>query len=744
MSIVKVSKIIDGREYSIEAGKFAKFASGAVMISSGDTMILVTTVASEKEMLDIDFLPLQIEYREKMASAGKIPGGFLKREGRPSDKEILTARLIDRPCRPMFPKDWHFDTQIVAQVFSAESDIDPENFVAVGASASLMISDIPFNGPISEVKVGRLDGKFILNPSIAQLELCDINMTIAGTDKSIVMVEGESNEISEAEFISVIEFAHTQIREFNELQRELAALTSKTKRTYTKKEIPEEIIEVVKNEISAELKEFVYSDTTKAERSEKRTQIKEKAVAKLLEVFADNTEYAGKLEKFGNTLFGKLEKKAMRDMILVDSLRLDGRNTTQIRPISIETGLLPRAHGSALFTRGETQSLTTVTLGTSRDEQMIDGLLPTYTNRFYLQYNFPPFSVGETGRFGGVSRREVGHGNLAERALKVILPSADDFGYTIRIVSDILESNGSSSMATVCAGSLALFHAGVPMPKAVSGIAMGLILEEDNYAILSDILGDEDFLGDMDFKVAGTKDGITACQMDIKIEGLSLEILTKALAQANEGRLHILSKMDEHMSTPNTEISRYAPRFTKIQIPRDTIGAVIGTGGETIRGIIKETGVEINIDDDGTVTIAATSQEASDAAQAIIMGLTLKPELDAVYKDALVKEVRDGLGAIMEFMPGKQALLHISQIAHERVENVADYVKVGERFDVQLVEITRDGKFRLSRKSLLPRPERTESRPPREGNDNRNNDNRNDNRGNDRRNDNRNNEPKQY
>ena len=737
MSVVKVSKVIDGREYSIEAGKYARFASGAVMISSGETMVLVTVVASEKEMLDIDFLPLQVEYREKMASAGKIPGGFLKREGRPSDKEILTARLIDRPCRPMFPKDWHFDTQIVAQVFSAEPDVDPENIVAVGVSAALMISDIPFNGPIAEVKVGRIDGKFILNPSIAQLETCDINMTIAGTDKSIVMVEGESKEISEAEFVSAIEYAHTQIREFNALQNELYALTSKPKRTYTVKEIPEEIINTVKNEISAELKEFVYSDTTKAERSERRSQIKLKAQEKLIEVYGENEEYTGKLEKYAATLFSKLEKQAMREMILVDGVRLDGRNTTQIRPIACETGLLPRAHGSALFTRGETQSLTTVTLGTSRDEQMIDGLLPTTTNRFYLQYNFPPFSVGETGRFGGVSRREVGHGNLAERALKIVLPSADDFGYTLRIVSDILESNGSSSMATVCAGSLALFDAGVPMPKAVSGIAMGLILEGDRYAILSDILGDEDFLGDMDFKVAGTSNGITACQMDIKIEGLSLEILTKALAQANEGRLHILGVMNEHMSTPNTEISKYAPRFTKIQIPRDTIGAVIGTGGETIRGIIKETGVEINIDDDGTVTIAATSQEASDAAQAIIMGLTLKPELDAVYPNALVKEVREGLGAIMEFMPGKQALLHISQIAHERVNNVEDYIKVGERFDVQLIEITRDGKFRLSRKSLLPRPERTESRPPREYNDNRNdnrgNDNRNDNQGNERR-----------
>lgn len=706
MNAVKVSKIIDGKEYTIEAGKLARFASGAVMISYGETMVLVTTVASEKELEGIDFLPLQVEYREKLASAGKIPGGFLKREGRPSDKEILTSRLIDRPCRPMFPKDWHYDTQIVAQVFSAAPENDPECIAAVGASAALMISDIPFNGPISEVKVGRIDGKFILNPSHSELEKCDINMTIAGTDKSIVMVEGESKEISEVEFIAAIEFAHSQIKEFNALQRELHSLISKEKRTYTTKEIPQEIIDTVKAAISAELKAFVYSDTTKSERSEKRTELKTKAVESLKEKFSESEEYIDKLESYGNTLFSKLEKQAMREMILVDNLRLDGRNTTQIRPITIETGLLPRAHGSALFTRGETQSLTTVTLGTSRDEQMIDGLLPTSSSRFYLQYNFPPFSVGETGRFGGVSRREVGHGNLAERSLKTIAPKDDDFAYTIRVVSDILESNGSSSMATVCAASLALFDAGVPMPKAVSGIAMGLILEDERYAILSDILGDEDFLGDMDFKVAGTSEGITACQMDIKIEGLSIEILTKALAQANVGRLHILNIMNEHTNKPKEDISKYAPRFTKMMIPKDTIGAVIGTGGETIRNIIKETGVEINIEDDGTVMIAATSQEASQAAEEMIKGIIAKPELDAVYPNALVKEVREGLGAIMEFMPGKQALLHISQIAHERVEKVEDYVKAGDRFDVQLIEITRDGKFRLSRKSLLPRPER--------------------------------------
>lgn len=729
MAVHTVKLDFQGREYSLETGKLAKFANGSVMVRCGDTMVLVCVVAAQVEKENIDFLPLQVEYREKMAAAGKFPGGFLKREGRPSEKEILVSRLIDRPCRPMFSKDWHRETQIIAQVFSAEPDVDPENLALVGASAALLISDIPFNGPISEVRVGRIDGQFIANPSIEQLKSCDIDITIAGSDSSIVMVEGESNEISEEEFLSALEFGHERIKELNSLQNQLAALTSQAKNPIIDKSIPSDFVEAIYNEISTDLKAYVYAITTKAERSLKRAELSERAKLIANEKFAEDERFTDRIEALASMAFGKLEKKVMREMILVDHKRLDGRGLTDIRPISIEAGLLPRNHGSALFTRGETQSLTSLTLGTTRDEQMIDGLLPTYTNKFYLHYNFPPLSVGEVGRYSGTGRREIGHGNLAERALKKVLPD-DSFPYTMRVVSDILESNGSSSMATVCAGSLAMFDAGVPLKKAVAGIAMGLIKEDDRVAILSDILGDEDFLGDMDFKVAGTKDGITACQMDIKIEGLSLELMKTALDQAKHGRMHILSKMNEVLDAPREELSRYAPRFTVMNIPKDTIGAVIGPGGETIRGIIRETGVEINIDDDGKVTVAATSKEANDAAMVIIRQITAKPSVGDVYQ-AKVKEVRDGLGAIMEFMPGKQGLLHISEISYKRVERVEDEIKEGEILEVKLIEVTRDGKYRLSRKALLPKPEgfveRTNDRP---SNGDRGND-----RGFDRRND---------
>ena len=476
----KVSIDFEGKEFSLEAGKYAKFSNGSVMVRCGDTMVLVTAVASSQDKEGIDFLPLSIEYREKLSAAGKIPGGFLKREGRPSEKEILVSRLIDRPLRPMFPKSWHRDTQIICQVFSADPDVDPENISCVGASAALMISDIPFNGPISEVRVGRLNGQFIANPTDEQLKDCDIDMTVAGSETSIIMVEGESLEISEEEFIDAINFAHTKIKELNELQRKLVAAFSKAKVEVVDEVIPEEFIENIKNEIHVDLKEYVYSVTTKEERGAKRNELKERALNVSVEKFGENEEYAGKIEFWAGKVFGKLEKNQMRLMILEDKKRLDGRGLEDIRPISTEVGLLPRVHGSALFTRGETQSLTSVTLGSATDEQMIDGLMPTYTQRFFLHYNFPPFSVGETGRFGMTGRREIGHGNLAQRAIEIMLPNPDDFKYTIRVVSDILESNGSSSMATVCAGSMALMDAGVPMKKPVAGIAMGLIKEEDN------------------------------------------------------------------------------------------------------------------------------------------------------------------------------------------------------------------------------------------------------------------------
>ncbi|MFA5511585.1 MAG: polyribonucleotide nucleotidyltransferase, partial [Candidatus Kapaibacterium sp.] len=632
----KVSINFDGREYSLEVGKFAKFANGAVMVRCEDTMVLVTAVAADTPKEDIDFLPLQVEYREKTSAVGKIPGGFLKREGRPTDKEVLSARLIDRPIRPMIPKGWTYETQIIANVYSADPNVDPDTLGAVGASAALLMSDIPFNGPISEVKVGRIDGQYVINPSFELAKTSDIDITVAGTDNAILMVEGESKEISEDEFIEALEFAHTKIKELNNLQKMLIEDEPPIKRELIAELLPEGIEELVQNEIHDALYQYVHTVTTKEQRREQRLAIMEKALEKVNSVHSENEEWAAKLEKITGKIVSSLEKKYMRNMILEEGKRLDGRTTRDIRPITCEAGLLPRNHGSSLFTRGETQSLSSVTLGTNRDEQMIEGLQPMYTERFLLHYNFPPFSTGEVGRLG-VSRREVGHGNLAWRALKGMLPEASEFPYTIRIVSDILESNGSSSMATVCAGTLALFDAGVPLKKPVAGIAMGLIKEDERVAVLSDILGDEDFLGDMDFKVTGTVDGITACQMDIKIEGLSTAIMSEALEQAKNGRMHILGIMEQTLNQPREDISAFAPRFTSIKIPQDTIGAVIGSGGETIRGICKDYNVEINIEDDGTVLVASASKEASDQAIAIINGLTAKPQEGEIYT-AKVKE----------------------------------------------------------------------------------------------------------
>jgi polyribonucleotide nucleotidyltransferase len=695
----EVSIDFDGKKYSLETGRFAKFASGSVMARCGDTMVLVTSVAAEKEDLDKDFLPLSVEYREKLASSGKIPGGFLKRETKPSDHEVLIARLIDRPCRPLIPKKWRFETQVIATVYSFDPEVCPDTVAAVAASASLLLSDIPFAGPFSEVTVGKIDGQLVVNPSFEQLKNSTLDLTISGTDTAITMVEGECKEISEEEFIEVLQFAHDRIKQLNGLQRELAALAAKPKREFTNDEAPEEFVELVKSEIYDELKTYVHSITSKKERQATRKELLDRALEKLNEKFGEDEQYAGKIDKYAGEVLGKLEKKEMRSMILDNKIRLDGRGHEDIRPISCEIGVLPRVHGSALFTRGETQALCTATLGTKSDEQMVDGLQPTYTNSFFLHYNFPPFSTGEVKRLG-MSRREVGHGNLAERALKGMMPDNKEFPYVIRIISDVLESNGSSSMATVCGGTLALLDAGVPMKKPVAGIAMGLIKEEEKVAVLSDILGDEDFLGDMDFKVTGTADGITACQMDIKIEGLSIEIMTQALEQARRGRMHILGIMNQTIDAPKADLSAYAPRYYTIKIPTDTIGAVIGPGGEMIRSIVKDTNTDINIEDDGSVVIAATDSASGEAAIAIIKQITSKPEEGTIYKDAKVKEIIDGIGAVVEFMPKKQGLIHISQLATERIENVQDVLNEGDLVDVMLIEASRDGKYRLSRRAV--------------------------------------------
>ncbi len=717
MSLQKVSIDFDGKEYSIETGRFAKQANGSVMVRCGDTMVLVTAVASDNERPEIDFLPLSVEYREKSAAAGKIPGGFLKREGRPSDHEVLCSRLIDRPTRPLLPKTWRFETQIIATVFSSDQENDPDTIAAVGTSAALLISDIPFKGPFSEVRVGRIDGEFVINPATESLVDSDLDLTISGTNEAITMVEGECKEISEEDFIAALEFGYEKIKELNGLQLQLLELVSTEKREFVVTEIPDEFRQLIVDLIGTDLHDNVYSATSKHERREKRAELFDKALAEAEAKFGENEEYEGLIEKYTKDIVSKLEKAEMRTMILEEKKRLDGRALDEIRPITCDVGLLPRNHGSALFTRGETQSLTSLTLGTKRDEQMVDGLLPKFTNNFFLHYNFPPYSTGEVKRLW-VSRREVGHGNLAERALKILLPDQEEFPYVMRIVSDTLESNGSSSMATVCSGSLALFDAGVPMKKPVAGIAMGLISEDDKVAILSDILGDEDFLGDMDFKVTGTADGITACQMDIKIEGLSVEIMKDALEQARAGRLHILDIMNQALDAPREELSPYAPRFSTIKIPQEAIGAVIGSGGETIRGIVAESGAEINIDDDGTVTIAAVTQEASDMAKEMIEALTEAPEEGKIYTGK-VKEIREGLGAFIEFLPKKQGLLHISQVAWERTENVSDVLTVGEEIEIKLLECTRDGKFRLSRKVLMEKPEGYVAPPPRERDDRR-------------------------
>ncbi len=730
MAKVTVNTILNEHEFSLETGRFAKLADGAVMVRHGDTMVLVTVCAGTEPKTDIDFLPLTVEYREKMSAAGKIPGGFFKREGKPSDKEILSARLIDRPIRPMFPKGWYNETQIVVSVYSADADFDPDVMGTTGASAALLLGGFPFEGPVSEVKIAKIEDTYIVNPTYAQLAESELEITVAGTDDSLVMVEGVSKEISEDTFLEAIAFAHDQIRILNKLQLDMVAQAgSKAPKVFKTVEVNPELLSAISDFCRQPIQDQIRTSSTKDIRKEQFKVIRTNTIEHIVSLFGEKEEFAGvNLEGTVKKVISSVEKEEMREMILREGIRLDGRSTTQVRPISIEAGLLPRPHGSALFTRGETQSLTTITLGTKSDEQMIDGLKPTFDRRFLLHYNFPPFSVGEAGRMMGTSRREIGHGNLAERALQYFVPDELEFPYTIRVLSDILESNGSSSMATVCAGSLAMMDAGVPIKKAVSGIAMGLIKEGDRVAILSDILGDEDHLGDMDFKVAGSKDGITACQMDMKIQGLSFETMKTALLQAKEGRMHILDEMNKVLDTHRPELSQYAPSLTTIMIPVEYIGAVIGSGGENIRALTKETNTEISIEDDGKIVIAATSKESADEVVRRIRQITTPPSEGTIYM-ATIKEVREGLGAIVEFMPKTKGLLHLSQIQWEPYENVGDILKVGEKVEVKLVEIQSDGKFRLSRKILFPKPEgyvepERRPRPPQTDRNDRNNDRR--------------------
>ena len=684
-------KEVSDRKLSIETGAVAKQAGGSVVVRYGDSVVLVTACGTETPRPGIDFLPLVVDYVEKTFAVGKIPGGFFKREGRLSEHEVLTSRLIDRPIRPLFPKGYYNETQVIATVLSADKENDTGILAMIGASAALSLSDIPFKGPIAGARVGRIDGKLVINPLIPELEKSDLNIFVAGSRDAILMVEGEANEVAEEEVLDAILYAHESLRPILDMQEGMQAELGKPKREFQKKELPEEdlrrIAEIAESDLRA-----AYALQVKQER---RKRIDE--IAEAVRNSFPEEERAEKAPLIADA-FKNLEKRIVRGKILSEKKRIDGRGLADIRNIDCSVGVLPRTHGSAIFTRGETQVLVTATLGTSQDEQRIDSLLGDSTKAFMLHYNFPPFSVGEVKMLRAPARREVGHGALAERAVTKVLPNGIDFPYTVRIVSEVLESNGSSSMATVCGASLAMMDAGIPTTGAVSGIAMGLIKEDGQVAVLSDILGDEDHLGDMDFKVAGTAKGVTAIQMDIKIGGVSREIMLSALRQAREGRLYILDRMNGTLGVPRNELSPFAPRIYVMSVKTEKIREIIGPGGKVIRGIQEQTGVKIDIDDDGTVKIAAIDAESAKAAIAIIEGIVQEPEVGKIY-DGKVRRIMD-FGAFVEIFPGTEGLLHISQISKQRVAAVSDCFKVGDEVKVRVLEVDRDGKMRLSHKEF--------------------------------------------
>ena len=701
------TKLSDGREISLETGKLAKQADGSVVLTMGKTMILATVVAKEEAKENMNFLPLSVDYQEKFASAGKIPGGFLKREGRLSDHEVLICRLVDRVLRPLFPSDYHADTQVMLSLISADADALPDSLAAFAASAALTISNIPFNGPIAEVRVVKCGKEYIVNPTPEQIEKSSLNLMVGASYDNISMVEGESSEVSEDEIVEALKVAHEAIKSLCELQNELLKKSGGIeKREYSHEESDEDLLK----DITSKTFDKIYKVACKGIADKKK---RAEEFSKIKEEYLDGIEVDDEFNEFlFGTYFHDVEKDAIRKAVLDKKIRLDGRKLNEIRPIWSEIDYLPNAHGSAIFTRGETQSLTSVTLGTKLDEQMIDGAMHSGYNKFILHYNFPGFSTGEVRPNRGAGRREIGHGNLALRALKNMLPADEDNPYTIRIVSDILESNGSSSMATVCAGSLALMDAGIKLKKPVSGIAMGMISDSKTgkYAILSDILGDEDHLGDMDFKVTGTADGITACQMDIKIDGLSFDVLTEALNQAKEGRLHILNEMTKTIDKPRADLKAHTPRSYQMSIAKDMIGAVIGPGGKIIQEIQKESGATVlveEVEENGIVNIFSSNQEDMDNAVERVKAIVAVPEVGETYVGK-VKSIKD-FGAFIEFMPGKDGLLHISEIKWERVESMDGILEEGEEIKVKLIEVDRrTGKFRLSRKAILPRPQKND------------------------------------
>ena len=689
-----------GKTLSVETGRIAKQADGSVVVRMGDTMVLCTAVSAKEPKPGQNFFPLTVDHKESFSAAGRFPGGFMKREGRSNEKEILSSRLIDRVLRPLFPKGYYNDTQVISSVISSDDENDGDVLGAVGASLALHLSDVPFDGPMGEVRVGRINGEYIINPTVTELKESDIDMVVGGTRDSVLMIEGEMDEISEIEMLEAIKVAHASIATLCDFQDELRKELGKEKREFIPAKADETVESEVKNLAEGKMKAVIGIGLGKEEYNAKIKEIKDAVIATLEEQEKDEAFIS---EAKG--LLSQIEKDELRNMILTQKRRIDGRSPVDIRDIWTQVGYIPRTHGSSIFTRGETQALVSVTLGTKRDEQNVDTLFDQEAKKFMLHYNFPPYSVGEAGFMRGPGRREIGHGHLAERALRKMMPSFDEFSYVVRVISDITESNGSSSMASVCGGSLALMDAGVPLRKPVAGIAMGMIVGEENTVVLSDIRGEEDFMGDMDFKTAGSVDGITACQMDMKVQGISFEIIEEALEQARVGRLHILERMTESISDARPELSQYAPQFLKMEIDGSDIGAVIGPGGKVIQTLQKETGTEIIIEENdkgkGVITISANDLAKAEEAKKRIKMIVGHLEEGATYK-GVVKSIKD-FGAFVEVAPGKDGLLHISEIDHKRVEKVSDYLALGDEIDIVLLKIEHGGKLRLSRKALMPR-----------------------------------------
>jgi polyribonucleotide nucleotidyltransferase len=690
---------------TLETGEIGRQADGAVIVNMDDTVVLVTAVAKTEVKPGQDFFPLTVDYMEKTYAAGRIPGGFFKREGKPTEKETLTSRLIDRPIRPLFPDGFFNEIQIIATVISCNPEVDADIPALIGASAALMLSGVPFNGPIGAARVGYINGQYVLNPTLSELKDSDLNLVVAGTEDAVLMVESEANVLSEDVMLGAVVFGHDQMKAAIDAINDLADEAGKDAWDWAAPETQTELLERMSALCADDLAK-AYSIKQKQARVGAVDEIRNRVFSEMITADMDTTQ-----ANVVKDLFHALEAKVVRGRILAGEPRIDGRDTRTVRPITIRTGVLPRTHGSALFTRGETQALVVTTLGTGRDEQTIDALEGSYSDRFMLHYNMPPFATGETGRVGSPKRREIGHGRLAKRALLACLPSKEEFGYSIRVVSEITESNGSSSMASVCGGSLSLMDAGVPMKSHVAGIAMGLIKEGNRFAVLTDILGDEDHLGDMDFKVAGTTEGVTALQMDIKIEGITKEIMQVALTQAREARLHILGIMNQAEAAPH-EMSQFAPRIITMKINPEKIRDVIGKGGATIRSLVEETGAQIDIDDDGTVKIACTSTESGEAAKKRIEDITAEVEVGRTYDGTVVKIL--DFGAIVNVLPGKDGLLHISQIAHERVNAVSDHLKEGQAVQVKVLEADDKGRMRLSMKALIEAPARAAEAPPAE------------------------------